>query len=313
MRLHFLGTPEFAVPSLQALVEDGHEIWAVYTQPDRPKGRGQHEAASPVKQAALALGLTVRQPVKIRQPEVAEELRADGVDAMVVVGYGQILPQRIIDLAPRGIINVHGSLLPKYRGAAPIQWAIANGEQETGVTTMRIDAGLDTGAMLAKAATAIGPDETALEVGPRLARMGATLLVQTMRDIAQGREAAEPQNNADATYAPILKKEDGLIDWNRSAQEIHNRVRGFLPWPGAYSYVRSQRIHFWKTKVSSSRQSLTPGELFASKQQLLCGCGDGTVLELLELQLEGKKRVSSAAFLNGHRLVERERLGEYTS
>src|SRR5579883_403884 len=194
MILQFLGTPEFAVPSLEALVRDGHQIRAVYTQPDRPKGRGQELAESPVKAAARRLALTVRQPERVRRPEVIEELAAEPVDAMVVVGYGQIIPQRIIDLAPLGIINVHASLLPKYRGAAPIQWAIANGEQETGVTTMRINAGLDTGDMLGRVATPIGPEETALELGPRLAVLGAELLVRTMRELAAGKAVAEPQN-----------------------------------------------------------------------------------------------------------------------
>ena len=216
MRLIFLGTPAFAVPTLEAIVKAGHEVAAVLTQPDRPRGRGQNAAASPVKQAALGLGLTVYQPERVRRPEAVEYLRGMGCDAMVVVGYGQIIPQVVIDLAPLGIINVHASLLPKYRGAGPIQWAIVRGETRTGVTTMRIDAGLDTGDMLLKAETEIGPEENAVELGRRLAAMGADLLVETLEGLRAGRIVPEKQDDAQATLAPLLKKEDGAIDWSRA-------------------------------------------------------------------------------------------------
>ncbi len=222
LRLVYLGTPAFAVPTLEAIVAAGHQVLAAVTQPDRPKGRGNRLAASPVKDAALRLGIPVFQPERIRRPEALEHLRALAPDAMVVVGYGQIIPQSIIDLAPRGIVNVHASLLPKYRGAAPVQWAIVNGETRTGVTTMLIDAGLDTGAMLLKAETEIAADETAVELGARLAQSGAQLLVETLARLDS--IAPEAQDPAEATYAPILKKEDGRIDWMQAARR-HSQPR----------------------------------------------------------------------------------------
>jgi methionyl-tRNA formyltransferase len=309
MKLAFLGTPEFAVPSLEACAAAGHRILAVYTQPDRPKGRGQELAPPPVKQAALRLGLEVRQPLKIRAPEVVEELRALQADAMAVVGYGQIIPQAVIDLPRLGIINVHASLLPRYRGAAPIQWAIARGETRTGVTTMMIDAGLDTGAILLKAETEIGPEETALELAPRLARMGADLLVETLAGLERGAITPIPQNHAEATLAPILKREDGLIDWSAPAAEIHNRARGFLPWPGAWTTLRGQRFQIWRCRPDSAETAFTPGVLFSESRRLFAACGAGEALELLEVQMEGRKRVSAAGFLNGFRLHPGERLG----
>jgi methionyl-tRNA formyltransferase len=308
MRLAFLGTPQFAVPCLEACIAAGHEVAAVYTQPDRPKGRGQEVAVSPVKEAALRLGLAVRQPERVRQPEVVAELAGLRPDAMVVVGYGQIIPQSIIDIPPLGIINVHASLLPKYRGAAPIQWAIANGERVTGVTTMLINAGLDTGDMLLKAETEIGEEETALELAPRLARMGADLLVRTLDGLAAGTITPVPQNHAEATLAPILKKEDGLIDWRNPAASIFNRARGFLPWPGAWTWFRRQRFNIWRCRPAQGPHR-EAGTLFGEGRRLMAACGAGT-LELIEVQLEGRKRVSGEAFLNGHRLEENERLGE---
>lgn len=309
MRLVFLGTPEFAVPTLEACVAAGHEVAAVYTQPDRPKGRGHALAPPPVKEAALRLGLEVRQPAKVRAPEVVEELRALGAEAMVVVGYGQIIPQAIIDLPRLGIINVHASLLPRYRGAAPIQWAIARGETRTGVTTMLIDAGLDTGAMLLKAETDIGPEETALELAPRLARMGAALLLETLAGLRNGTITPVAQDNAEATLAPILKREDGLIHWESPAAAIHNRARGFLPWPGAWTTFRGQRLQIWRCRRAPAETSFTPGVLFSEQRRLLAACGGGEVLELLEVQVEGRKRVTGAEFLNGVRLEPGERLG----
>ncbi|MEP6540369.1 MAG: methionyl-tRNA formyltransferase, partial [Bryobacteraceae bacterium] len=248
MRLVFLGTPRFAAPSLEKLVEAGHDVAAVFTQPDRPKGRGQQTAMSPVKEAALRLGITVHQPERVRRPESVELLREYQTEVMVVVGYGQIIPQVIIDMPRHGIINVHGSLLPKYRGAAPLQWAVANGETHTGVTTMRIDAGLDTGDMLLKAETGIGPAETSVELGERLAVTGADLLLKTLENLAAGTLTAEKQNDADATYAPILKKEDGLVDWHLPASGIYNRFRGLQPWPGTYTTFRGQLLHLWNVK-----------------------------------------------------------------
>ena len=308
MRLVFLGTPAFAVPTLEAVVRAGHEVAAVLTQPDRPRGRGQNPAASPVKQAALALGLQVYQPERVRRPEPVEFLRAIGARAMVIVGYGQIIPQNVIDLAPLGIINVHASLLPKYRGAGPIQWSLVNGETRTGVTTMRIDAGLDTGDMLLKRETEIAPEENAMELGNRLAVMGADLLVETLAGLEAGAIVPEKQDDSQATLAPLLKKEDGRIDWTQPALAIHNRVRGLQPWPGAQTIFRGQPLHIWKSRPGPVAQSAEPGTVLRTRP-LLVACGAGT-LELLEVQQEGRKRIPAADFANGQRLTENEKLGE---
>lgn len=308
MRLAFLGTPAFAVPTLERTVAAGHDVLAVLTQPDRPRGRGHEPAAPPVKEAALRLGLPVYQPERVRRPEAVEYLRGLGVDAMVVVGYGQIIPQSVIDLAPLGIINVHASLLPKYRGAGPIQWAILNGETRTGVTTMRIDAGLDTGDMLLKAETEIAPDETAIELGRRLAAMGADLLVETLADLQAGSIVPEKQDSAQATYAPLLKKEDGLIDWSRPAAAIHNQVRGLQPWPGAYTAFRGQTLHVWKAGVRGAGFGVREAGRVRSLRPFVVDCGEGA-LELMEVQLEGRKRISSSDFVNGQRVTEKETLG----
>jgi methionyl-tRNA formyltransferase len=320
MRLIFLGTPAFAVPTLEAIAQVGHEVVAVLTQPDRPRGRGQNAAASPVKEAALRLGLTVYQPERVRRPEAVEYLRGLRCDAMVVVGYGQIIPQVVIDLAPLGIINVHASLLPKYRGAGPIQWAIVRGETRTGVTTMRINAGLDTGDMLLKAETEIGPEENAVELGQRLATMGADLLVETLEGLAAGTIVPEKQDDAQATLAPLLKKEDGAIDWTGAALDIHNRVRGLQPWPGAQTSFRGIPLHLWKTKSPTRgsgadgprgypvRPTNLPGR-FVSLKPLVVACGTGA-LELIEVQLEGRKRIRAADFANGQRLTDNDILGE---
>jgi methionyl-tRNA formyltransferase len=307
MRLIFLGTPAFAVPTLERIVEAGHQVLTVVTQPDRPSGRGQHAAAPPVKEAALRLGLPVYQPERVRRPEAVEHLRSLPADAMIVVGYGQIIPQNVIDLAVRGIINVHASLLPKYRGAGPIQWAIINGERRTGVTTMRIDAGLDTGDMLLKAETEIGPEENAVELGARLAVMGADLLVKTLEGLERGTITAEKQDPAQATYAPLLKKEDGLIDWSLPAEDIHNRVRGLQPWPGASTSFRGQTLHIWRSRFIGLTGG--PAGQFGSLKPPVVLCGRGS-LELVEVQLEGRKRIAAADFANGQRLTDNDWLGE---
>jgi methionyl-tRNA formyltransferase len=304
MRLVYLGTPSFAVPALERIVGAGHDVLAVFTQPDRPKGRGQKDAMSPVKEAALRLGLTVHQPERVRRPEVVGQLRAMAPEAMVVVGYGQIIPQSILDIPPQGIINVHASLLPKYRGAAPIQWAIARGEKITGVTTMKIDAGLDTGAMLKKWETEIGEQETAVELGERLAEAGADLLLRTLDELPN--IVPEPQDNTQATLAPILKREDGHIDWKMPAREILNRARGFQPWPGAYGFLRGLRFHVWRGAAAD--KDLAPGALQAEGKRLFAGCGGGAI-ELLEIQMEGKKRMAASAFLNGFSVEAGEVLG----
>jgi len=306
MRLAFLGTPAFAVPTLERLVERGHHVLAAVTQPDRPKGRGQTLAQSPVKEAALRLGVPVYQPERVKRPESVDYLRSLAPEAMVVVGYGQIIPQSIIDIPPLGILNVHASLLPKYRGAGPIQWAIVNGETTTGVTIMRIDAGLDTGPMLLKAETAIGADETAIVLGRRLSVMGADLLVEALDALAAGRAVPQPQDNSQATHAPMLKKEDGLIDWSRPALQIHNQVRGMQPWPGAYSSFRGGALHVWRARPTEGAGH-PPGTLLRIKP-LLVACGVGA-LELIDVQMEGRKRMPAADFANGQRLVENEILG----
>ena len=314
MRLVFFGTPEFAIPSLKNLVQAGHHVLAVFTQPDRPKGRGNKLSESPVKIAARELGLEVHQPERIRRPEIVDKLRSLDTDLMVVVGYGQIIPQTIIDLPRHGILNVHGSLLPKYRGAAPIQWAIANGETETGVTIMQIDAGLDTGDMLFKAAVSINPDETAPELSARLAMLGAQLLLDAIDQIQAGRICREKQNDAEATYAPILKKEDGRINWQRPALQTYNRLRGFTPWPGAYTSFRSQPLHVLHarpvTSASAGGAIRAPGLLRIEKHRLFAACGNETELELVELQPAGRKRMSAESFLNGYNASVNERLGE---
>ena len=293
-----MGTPAFAVPTLERLAAAGHQIVAVFTQPDRPKGRGQKDAMPPVKEAALRLGFPVYQPERVRRPEVAGQLRQMDPEVMVVVGYGQIIPRAILEIPAKGIINVHASLLPKYRGAAPVQWAIARGETRTGVTTMRINEGLDTGDVLLRWETEIGPDENAVELSARLAEAGAELLVRTLDQLASIRP--QPQDDAQATLAPILRKEDGKIDWQLPAREILNRIRGFEPWPGGYGFLREQRLQI--AQAVRGDLQLLPGALRAANHKLYAGCGDGESIELREVQLEGKKRMPAAAFLNGFTL-----------
>ncbi len=309
MRVIFLGTPLFAVPSLEVLVSSGYQVVAVFTQPDRPKGRGNQVAESPIKIAARTLGLPLYQPERIRRPEAVEQLRSLTADLMVVVGYGQIIPQSIIDLPRYGILNVHASLLPKYRGAAPIQWAIAHGEEQTGVTIMQIDAGLDTGDMLLKVSCEIRPDETAPELGGRLATMGAGLLIQAIEQIQAGHVHREKQDDSQATLAPILKREDGRIDWRRPAQQTYNRLRSFDPWPGAYTTFRGQPLAIVRA-LPQGDASLEAGRVEIEKRRLLVGCGENTVLELLEVQPSGKKRMLAEAFINGYKPVRGERMGE---
>jgi len=310
MRLVFLGTPAFAVPSLERLVAAGRRTLAVVTQPDRPRGRGRRDAPPPVKEAALRLGIPVHQPERIRRPEAIELIRSLAPDVMVVIGYGQIIPPAIIGIPPLGIVNVHASLLPSYRGAAPIQWAIARGETRTGVTTMRIDAGLDTGDMLLARETVIGPEEDAVELSARLAAMGADLLIETLDGLEAGAIAPRKQDPAQATYAPLLKKEDGLVDWRQPAQSIHDRVRGLQPWPGAYTTFRGRTLGVWRTRVAGPAQAI-PGR-FACLKPPTVGCGAGA-LELMEVQLEGRRRMSGADFANGHRLAESDVLGDVTT
>jgi methionyl-tRNA formyltransferase len=308
LNLVFCGTPRFAVPSLEKLVEEGFPVCLVVTQPDRPKGRGMEPAASPVKQSALALGLPVVQPDKIRANiEFRAPLTAIDPDAIVVVGYGRIIPPWMIDLPPFGNINLHASLLPKYRGAAPIQWAIAKGETVTGVTTMRIDAGLDTGDILLQKEVPIAPDDTAETLAPRLAAIGADLLVETLWGLQARTIPPRPQDHSKATLAPILEKEDGRIDFHLTAGEIINRLRGFQPWPGAFTSFRGKNLSVWAAKPAS--RSLPERELLAESGHLFVGCGRGTALELLEVQPEGKRRMPAHDFVHGYQPRGAEKLG----
>jgi methionyl-tRNA formyltransferase len=306
--LVFCGTPRFAVPTLEALAHAGFRVVLVVTQPDKPRGRGLALAPSPVKESALALQLPATQPQSIKNnDEFRAQLTAFNPDGIIVVGYGRIIPQWMIDLPRLGNINLHASLLPKYRGAAPIQWAIARGETMTGVTTMRIDAGLDTGDILLQKETPINPTDTAETLAPTLAAIGADLMVDTLRGLDAGTIAPRPQDDAKATLAPILKKEDGRIDFRQAAQEIGNRLRGFQPWPGAFTTFRGKNLHLWETAVA--RHTQRPGELLVEDGHLLIGCGAGTALELLTVQPEGKKRMASRDFIHGYRPQNGEKLG----
>ncbi len=318
MRIVFCGTPQFAVPTLKHLLaQPDFEIAGVITQPDRPRGRGQELSLSPVKQVAKAAHLPVHQPEKIRSPEAQELLKELSPDCVVIIAYGQIIPAGLLSIPPYGWINLHASLLPKYRGAAPINWAIVNGETRTGVTTMRIDAGMDTGDMLLQREIEIGPTETAPELVLRLSELGAPLMAETLRRLVAGTIVPRAQNHAEASYAPMLKKEDGRIDWNRSAREIYNRMRGLAPWPGAYTTFRGQACHVLGEPVSkgvgaglpAQGTGVAPGTLFGEKNELFVMCGDATVLRVVAVKVEGRKQVSASEFANGARLKAGERFG----
>ena len=318
-RIVFCGTPQFAVPTLKHLLASpDFELLAVITQPDRPRGRGHEVSFSPVKEVALAAHLAVHQPEKIRATEVQELLEKLSPDFIVIIAYGQIVPARLLHIPKGGWINLHASLLPKYRGAAPINWAIVNGETQTGLTTMRIDAGMDTGEILLQHEIEIGPTETSPELAGRMSEAGAQLMEETLRGLAAGNIIPRRQNGAEATLAPILKKEDGRIDWQRPAQEIFNRMRGFAPWPGAYTTFRKQTCHLWAEPVSnqvfttqfSATASVAPGTLFAEKNALFVFGGSATVLKIQSVKLEGRKQVSASEFAMGARLKSAERFGD---
>jgi methionyl-tRNA formyltransferase len=309
LRLVFCGTPHFAVPTLQHLLSrSDFDIAAVITQPDRPRGRGQRISASPVKETALAAGIPVHQPEKIRTSEAQTLLQTLAPDVIVIIAYGQIIPARLLSIPKLGWINLHASLLPKYRGAAPINWAIANGETQTGLTTMRIDAGMDTGDILLQEKLEIAPNETAPGLTKKMSEAGPPLVAKTLRGISSGNLSPQPQNHEEATYAPLLKKEDGRIDWNRPAQEIYNRMRGFDPWPGAYTSFRGQTCHLWAEPFSSrTLTSSPPGTILQEGSQILIACGHATLLRLLSVKVQGRKQVSAVEFANGARLTQRER------
>jgi methionyl-tRNA formyltransferase len=319
LRIVFCGTPAFAVPSLDRLIAQADfEIVGVLTQPDRPRGRGREVHSSPVKDAAVAAGIPVYQPEKMRSDEAYEYFRRISPDVAVIIAYGQIVPARLIEIPRLGWINVHASLLPKYRGAAPINWAIVNGETRTGVTTMQIDAGLDTGPMLLLREVDIGRDETAPELTTRLAEAGAPLIVETLQRLDRGEITATPQESSQATFAPPLKKGDGRIDWALSARVIYNRIRGLDPWPGAFTSFRGKTCQVWGKPVSEvtastpppARSELQPpGTIQIAQGGIAVACGDGEVLRLEFVQLEGRKRVTAEGFVNGARLAPGERFG----
>lgn len=299
MKIVFMGTPAAAVPSLRRIVEDGHEVVAAYTQPDRPSGRGNKIAFSPVKQFALEHRIPVIQPTTLRTPEAFEEFTSYLADVVVVVAYGRILPASFLQGFPHGAINVHFSLLPKYRGAAPVNWAIVNGESSTGVTTMKMDTGLDTGDILLQSETMIGDNESSIELMDRLAVLGAEVLSETVANL--GKIEPRAQDNAAATMAPIMKKEDGRIDWSMTAETILRRIRGFQPFPTTYTFLGDKRFTFWKA-VSPPEMShdVQSGSIIsASSSGIEVACGDGTIIKVTELQMEGKKRMSAADIVNG--------------
>ena len=301
MRIVFMGTPEFAVPSLKALVGAGYEVCGVFTQPDKPKNRGMKLQASPVKEYALSAGLSVFQPVKMRDGEALTVLRGLEPDLIAVAAYGKILPVDILELPPLGCVNVHSSLLPKYRGAAPINWAILNGEDETGVTIQRMAEGVDTGDILAQDSTPIDINENAAQLLARLAQMGADLLVETVGKLETGSAVATPQDESLAGHAPMLSKELSPMDWSKTARQLHDQVRGLYPWPSAVAVLDGIRCKIVRTSLQNKETDEQPGTVMqADKKGLRVACGDGRALEILELQPDGKKAMSAAAFLMGH-------------
>ncbi len=312
MRVVFMGTPVFAVPSLEALSRSDYEVAGVVTQPDRPRGRGQAVVPSPVKELALAKGLPVSQPAKMKSPEFLQQLSDWRPDVIAVTAFGRILPRAVLDLPPLGCVNVHGSLLPDYRGAAPVQWAIIRGDSETGITTMFMDEGMDTGAVLLQQKVSIEPEDTSLELGARLAKVGGALLVETLKRLAEHSLISHAQDHARATMAPLLKKEDGVINWARPAAEIVNRIRGLSPWPGSYTFHHEHRLIIWKSRVDAQggkgdRQR--PGTVLAvGPKSFWVETGEGRI-EVLEVQPANKQRMSVERFLQGHSLQVNERLG----
>jgi methionyl-tRNA formyltransferase len=311
LKLVFCGTPAFAVPSLRALLADSYfQVAAVVTQPDRPRGRGKKTASSPVKDAALEAGIPVYQPEKIKSESSLDYFKRLVPDAVVIIAYGQIIPPSLIAIPRLGWINLHGSLLPKYRGAAPINWAIINGEKVTGLTTMQIDAGLDTGPMLLKYQTGIGVDESALDLYAQLAEAGAPLIVETLKKLDRGEIAPTPQDNSQASLAPPLKKEDGRIDWSLPAPKIYNRIRGLQPWPGAFTTFRGATCRIWGKPLKPVAAGGTPGIILPTQEDgLLVICGGSTVLHVEQVQLEGRNRISDREFMNGARIEAGEHFG----
>jgi len=309
MRIVFMGTPAAAVPTLRRCLADGHDVVAVWTQPDRPSGRGNKVSFSPVKELALENNIPVHQPTKLKNEESKQLFASHNADVAIVVAYGRILPTEFLTTPKRGCINVHFSLLPRYRGASPVNWAIINGETETGVTTMFIEPTLDTGPILLQESTTIGRDETATDLMTRLAETGADLLGKTL----SGLDDLTPreQNHDAATFAPILAKEDGLIDWSQTAVEIERRVRGLQPWPNAYTSLNSRGLTIWRADPTLSSSTMKSGEVIESQgDELIVKCGGETALRLLEVQPEAKRRMSTRDFLNGTSLKIGDRFGQ---
>src|SRR5215470_5841459 len=312
MRLIFMGTPEFAVPVLERLVQDGHQVLAVFTQPDKPSGRGNAIHAPPIKQVSQRLGIPVYQPARIKtNDEVRQVFESLRPDACIVAAYGKILPEWLLRIPRLGCINVHSSLLPKYRGAAPMNWAIANGETQTGVTIMQMDPGMDTGPMLGSRVVEIGEYETAVELSKRLSKLGAELLSEKLPLVERGEIEHLAQDDSQASYAPILKREDGLIDWSMPAKRISDRVRGFQPWPGSYTVFRGARLILWHaypvviaSSAASASSQKTPGTISGfDKSAIVVSCASDSLLRIDELQIEGKRRVTARDFANGARLA----------
>ena len=312
MRLVFMGTPDFAEKILEALLAAGHEVACVVTQADKPVGRKAILTAPPVKELALSRGIPVLQPSRMKDPDFLKELAVCGAEAFIVAAFGRILPKEILELPPKGCLNVHASLLPKYRGAAPIQWAILDGEEKTGVTIMQMDEGLDTGDMLAKAEVPIGPEETGGSLFDKLAKTGGELLCEVL-DRAE-KEAltgeAQPEESPTA-YARMIKKEDGRVDWSRPAEEIERKIRGLDPWPSAWTILEGRQLKIWKAEVAGEedREGEAGSVLLSDDGKWIVKTGDGA-LRLLEIQWEGKKRMGAAEFLRGHRIGPGSRLGE---
>jgi methionyl-tRNA formyltransferase len=311
LRLIFMGTPEFALPSLRKLVASDWEISLVVTQPDKPRGRGRKPTSPPVRLEAEKLGIRVIQPASLKDEDFVLFLKEQRADLIVVVAYGRILPPQVFRLPPFGTVNLHPSLLPKYRGAAPINWAIINGEKETGVTTILMDKGVDSGDILLSRRIEIGDEETAMELEPRLAEKGAELLLSTIEGLFNGTISFKPQDHSQATFAPMLKKGDGLIDWELPAKAIADRIRGFLPWPSAYSFFRGRLVKFLKGMVLPICESVpekAPGEiLIADGKRLIVVAGKGEGVEILRLKPEGKKEMDGSSFINGYRPRSGER------
>lgn len=312
MRIVFMGTPLAAVPSLEKLLSDGHRIAAVWTQPDRPAGRGNHLKMPPVKEFALENNLTVYQPSKIKTVESFELFQSHNADVAVVVAYGRILPETYLQSFPKGAINVHFSLLPKYRGAAPVNWAIVNGESVTGITTMKMAAGLDTGDVLLQSETAIDPEENAIDLMARLSFEGANLLSETLKKLDEINP--KKQNDGEASYAPVMVKEEGKINWESRAATIKNHVRGFQPFPTSFTNYRDKKLTVWKAEVAANYElpvtNYEFGRILQAKgDELVVACGNETALRILELQIEGKKRMKARDFLNGVKIQSGEIFG----